>query len=158
MKTALKWLVIIFVALPILASFVYLYKKSQTKPVVWKTEQAEVADITKKTVATGSIVPRREVEVKPKVTGVLSELYVDPGKVVKLGDPLGKISIIPDAMQINQAESTVRTAQIAFDNAKRELERNEALAKQGIVADAELQQFRTSFALRQQELNTAGSN
>jgi HlyD family secretion protein len=89
---------------------------------------------------------------------VLSELYVEPGKVVKLGDPLGKIAIVPDAMQINQAESAVRTAQIAFDNAKRELTRNEALFKQGVVADAELQRFRTEFALRQQELSVAGSS
>jgi HlyD family secretion protein len=158
MKTALKSLVIVLVALPIVASFIYLYKKSQSKPVVWQTEQAEITDLVKKTVATGSIVPRREVEVKPKVTGVLKELYVEPGKLVKEGDPLGKIAIVPDAMQTNQAESTLRTAQIAFDNAKRELERNEALAKQGVVADAELQKFRTDFALRQQELATAGSN
>jgi len=158
MKTVLKGLVIVLVALPILAAFVYLYKKSQSKPVVWQTETAEVTDIIKKTVATGSIVPRREVEVKPKVTGVLKELYVEPGKLVKEGDPLGKIAIVPDAMQINNAESTVRTAQIAFDNAKRELERNEALAKQGVVADAELQKFRTDFALRQQEMTVAGSS
>jgi HlyD family secretion protein len=158
MKTALKWLLILVVALPILAAFVYLYKKSQSKPVVWQTEQAEVTDLTKKTVATGSIVPRREVEVKPKVTGVLSQLYVEPGKLVKLGDPLGKISIIPDAMLTNQAESAVRTAQIALDNARRELERNEALFKQGVVADAELQKFRTDYALRQQETSSAGSN
>jgi HlyD family secretion protein len=158
MKTALKWLVILVVALPILAAFVYLYKKSQSKPVVWQTEQAEVTDLTKKTVATGSIVPRREVEVKPKVTGVLSQLFVDPGKIVKLGDPLGKIAIVPDAMQINQAESAVRTAQIALENARRELERNEALFKQGVVADAELQKFRTDYALRQQDTNVAGSS
>ena len=139
-------------------AFVYLWKKSQTKPVVWQTEQAEVSDITKKTVATGSIVPRQEVEVKPKVPGVLSELYVDPGKIVKLGDPLGKISIIPDAMAMNQAESQVRTATIGFDNAKRELERNEALFKQGVVADAELQKFRTDFAMARQQLDVAGSN
>jgi HlyD family secretion protein len=139
-------------------AFVYLWKKSQTKPVVWQTEHAEVTDITKKTVATGSIVPRQEVEVKPKVTGVLSELYVDPGKIVKLGDPLGKISIIPDAMAMNQAESQQRTAQITFDNAKRELERNEALFKQGVVADAELQKFRTDFAMARQQLDVAGSN
>lgn len=158
MKTVLKGLLIVVVALPILASFVYLYKKSQSKPVVWQTELPEVTDITKKTVATGSIVPRREVEVKPKVPGVLKELYVEPGKQVKEGDPLGKIAIVPDAMQVNQAESGMRTAQIAFDNAKRELERNEALAKQGVVADAELQKFRTDFALRQQELTAAGSS
>jgi len=158
MKKVFTWFFALLLVAIIGGAFFYLYKKSQAKPVVFQTEAAEVADITKKTVATGSIVPRREVEVKPKVTGVLSELYVEPGKKVKQGDPLGKISIIPDAMQINQAESGVRTAQIAFDNAKRELERNEALFKQGVVADAELQRFRTEFALRKQELATAGSS
>lgn len=142
----------------VVAAFVYLYKKSQAKPVVFKTERAETADIVKKTVATGSIVPRREVEVKPKVTGVLSELYVAPGKKVKQGEPLGKISIVPDAMQINQAEAGLRTAQIAYDNAQRELRRNEELYKRGVIADAELQRFRTEFALREQELTTAGQS
>lgn len=147
----------LFVAV-VFAAFFYLYKKSKAKPVVFQTETAEVADIVKKTVATGSIVPRREVEVKPKVTGVLAELYVEPGARVKEGDPLGKISIIPDAVQINQAEAGVRTTQIAYDNAKRELARNEELFKRGVVADAELQRFRTEFALRKQELSTAQSN
>ena len=158
MKKIFSILLGLLVVVIIGGAFFYLYKKSQTQPVVYQTEQAEIADITKKTVATGSIVPRREVEVKPKVTGVLSNLYVEPGKIVKQGDPLGKISIIPDAMQINQAESTLRTAQIALENAKRELERNEALFKQGVVADAELQKFRTDFALRQQEVNVASSS
>jgi HlyD family secretion protein len=146
MKKILSYLLLVIVVAIVGGAFFYLYKKSQAKPVVFQTEGPEIADITKKTVATGSIVPRREVEVKPKVTGVLSELYVEPGKIVKEGDALGKISIIPDAMQTNQAEANVRTAQIAFDNAKRELERNEALFKQGVVADAELQRYRTEFA------------
>lgn len=158
MKRVLTWLLVLLLVLAIGGAFFYLYKKSQSKPVVFQTETSEVTDITKKTVATGSIVPRQSVEVKPKVTGVLSELYVDPGKIVKLGDPLGKISIIPDAMQINQASSNVSTAQIAYDNAKRELERNEELFKRGVVADAELQKYRTEFALRKQELSTAGSS
>jgi len=158
MKRILSWLFAAVLVFAIGGAFFYLYKQSQAKPVVFETELPEIADITKKTVATGSIVPRREVEVKPKVSGVLSELYVEPGKRVKLGDPLGKISIIPDAMQTNQADAGVRTAQIAYDNAQRELARNEALFKQGVVADAELQRFRTEFALRKQELATAGSN
>jgi len=158
MKKVFSILLGLIVVSVIGGAFVYLYKKSQTKPVLWQTEQAEITDITKKTVATGSIVPRQEVEVKPKVSGVLSELYVEPGKIVKLGEPLGKISIIPDANQINLTESQVRTAQIAFDNAKRELERNEALAKQGVVADAELQKFRMDYAMRQQDLTVAGSS
>ena len=158
MKKILSILLGLVTVVIIGGAFVYLYQKSKAKPVLWQTEQAEVTDLTKKTVATGSIVPRREVEVKPKVTGVLKELYVEPGKVVKLGDPLGKIAIIPDAMATNQAESAVRTAQIAYDNAKRELSRNEALFKQGVVADAELQRFRTEFALQTQEMSRANSN
>ncbi|HEY0193477.1 MAG TPA: efflux RND transporter periplasmic adaptor subunit [Kofleriaceae bacterium] len=158
MKKLISIVLGLVAVLAIGGAFFYLYKKSQSKPVVFTTESAELSDITKKTVATGSIVPRREVEVKPKVNGVISELYVEAGKIVKQGDPLGKISIIPDAGVINQAESQVRTAQISMENAKRELDRNEALFKQGVVADAELQKFRTDFALRQQDVNTASSS
>jgi len=158
MKKVITWILAGVLVLAIGGAFFILYKKSQAHETIYKTETAEKTDLVKKTVATGSIVPRQEVEVKPKVSGVLAELYVQPGAKVKQGDPLGKIAIVPDAMQINQAESAVRAAQIAFDNAKRELERNENLAKSGVVADAELQKFRTEYALRQQELQSAGSN
>jgi len=158
MKKVITWILAGVLVLAIGGAFFILYKKSQAHETIYKTETAEKTDLVKKTVATGSIVPRQEVEVKPKVSGVLAELYVQPGAKVKQGDPLGKIAIVPDAMQINQAESAVRAAQIAFDNAKRELERNENLAKSGVVADAELQRFRTEYALRQQELQSAGSN
>jgi HlyD family secretion protein len=158
MKRVISWFFgLLFVFLIVLAFFT-LWRKSQAKPVIFETEQAEVTDIIKKTVATGSIVPRKEVEVKPKVTGVLAELTAKPGDVVKQGDSLGKMRIVPDAMQINQAEAAVRAATIAFDGAKRELDRNEELSKKGVVADAELQKFRTEFALRKQELGAAGSN
>ncbi len=159
MKRIFTALVILLFVAAILGAFAYLVKKSKKVDTVYQTESAEVTDITKKTVATGSVVPRRVVDVKPKVTGVLTELkYENPGQAVKMGDPIGKITIIPDAQQMNTAESQVHTAQIALDNAKRELERNEALAKKGVVADAELQTYRTQYALRKQESDLAASS
>jgi HlyD family secretion protein len=159
MKRILGWFLAGLLVLVIGWAFFYLYKKSKSKPVVYQTELAEVTDITKKTVATGSIVPRQEVEVKPKVTGVLSELYIaDAGKIVKKGDPLGKIQIIPDAQQANSAEAQVRNAQIQLDNAKRELDREENLFKQGVVSEAEVFKFRTDYALAKEQLATASSN
>ncbi len=161
MKNALKYfLIVVFVviALAILASFVYLYKKSQSHAIEWKTETAEVTDIVKKTVATGNVTPRQSVDVKPKVTGVISALDVEPGKAVKKGDALGKIDIIPDAQNLNAADSSVRSAQITLDNAKRELDREEGLYKQGVVAEAEVFKFRTDYALAKQQLETAQSN
>lgn len=158
MKTILKWLLVVLVALPILASFFYLYRKSQAKPVVYETEMAEVTDIIKKTVATGNVTPRQSVDVKPKVTGVLSELYVQPGDAVKKDQALGKITIIPDAQAANQAEAQVRSAQISLDNAKRELAREENLYKQGVVAEQEIYKFRTDYALAKQQVDSATSN
>jgi HlyD family secretion protein len=158
MKRILTILVALFVILSIGGAFAYLVVTSSKKNVEFQTETAEITDIVKKTVATGSIVPREEVEVKPKVSGVLSELTAVAGNPVKKGDALGKISIIPDAMATNQADAAVRTAAIAFDNAKRELQRNEDLFAKGVIAEAEVQRFRTDFRLRQQELATAGSN
>jgi HlyD family secretion protein len=158
MKRILMGLLIVLASIPILGSFFYLYKKSQAKPVVYQTETAQTIDIRKKTVATGSVVPRQAVDIKPKITGVLAELYVEAGKVVKKGDALGKIQIIPDAQNVNSAESQLRSAQISLENAKRELEREENLYKQKVVAEAEVYKFRTDYALAKASVDTAGSN
>jgi HlyD family secretion protein len=157
MKRIIGWFFGLLFVFLIMLAFFTLWRKSQAKPVVFETESAEVTDLVKKTVATGSIVPRKEVEVKPKVTGVLAELTAKPGDIVKAGDPIGKIKIVPDAVQIDRAEAGVRAAQIAFDAAKVELDRNEKLYEKKVVSDAELQRFRTDFALRKQDLAAAGN-
>ncbi len=158
LKRILAWMFGLGLVLAIGGAFFYLYRKSQAKPIVWQTEQPEITDITKKTVATGNVTPRQSVDVKPKVTGVISALYVEPGKVVKKDEALGKIDIIPDAQNLNAADSQVRSAQITLDNAKRELDREEGLFKQGVVAEAEVYKFRTDYALAKQQLATAESN
>jgi HlyD family secretion protein len=153
-----RWIFLVLLVLVIGWAFFYLYKKSRAKPVEYQTETAEITDLTKKTVATGSIVPRHSVDVKPKVTGVLSEVLVEANKKVKQGDALAKVQIIPDAQALNAAESSVRSATIALDNAKRELDREEGLFKQGVVPEAELFKFRTDYAMARQQLDSAASN
>jgi HlyD family secretion protein len=158
MKKFFGYLFAIVLVLLIGGSFVFLYKKSQAKPVTYQTESPEITDITKKTVATGSIVPRQSVDVKPKVTGVLSELYVDAGVTVKKDQPIGKVQIITDAQALNGAQAQLTNAQITLDNAKRELDREEGLYKQGVVAEQELYKFRTDYALAKEQVQSATSN
>jgi len=157
-KRILMGIGLLVVAVVILGSFFYLYKKSQTKPVVYQTESPTIMDITKKTVATGSVTPRQSVDVKPKITGVMSQLFVDAGATVKKGDPLGTVQIIPDAQTVNAAEASVRSAQISEDNAKRELDREEGLFKNGVVSETELYKFRTDYALAKEQTQQATSN
>jgi HlyD family secretion protein len=149
-----RTLLILFGAV-ISLTFKFLYNKSQKPPRTYQTETATTKDIVKKTVATGAIVPREEVEIKPRVSGVLEEIWVEPNSKVKKGDRIAKIRIVPNAQNLNAAESSVRSAKIAADNAKRELDRNQALYTQGVIPEAELARFKTEYALRKADHESA---
>lgn len=154
-------LTILFASL-LLAAFagtlVFLYKKSQTPPVVYEVEKPFIADVIKKTVANGAIVPRHEVAIKPQVSGILRKIYVEPGQEIKQGDLIAEIKIIPDVVRLNEAESAVAAAKIAAKNANKELERHRQLYKQAILSEFELRQYELERDLRVQELKGAQSN
>lgn len=136
----------------------FLYKKSQDTPVVYQTERPFTADLVKKTVATGELVPRREVEIKPRVSGVIKSLAVEPGDKIETGDLIAEIQIIPDVLSLNRAESAVKAAQIGFENARRERDRYEKLFEQNIVPEAEYRRYVLDFELKRQELDSARSD
>ena len=156
MKRILPLLIVLACIGGAAATMWFLWSKSKKKPVPVRTEHAEITDIVQKTVATGAIVPREEVEIKPRVSGVLQELFVEAGAQVKAGDRIARIQIVPDAASLQRAESGVQAAKIAHDNARRELERAQGLYSQGVIAEAELARYKTDLALRQQELASAG--
>jgi HlyD family secretion protein len=101
----------------------YFYKKSKKDPIVYELTKPEILNIIKKTVATGSIKPRLEVNIKPQVSGVVEVIYVEPGMMVKKGERIAKIKLVPSQININSAQSSVELARIRFKEAKRELER-----------------------------------
>jgi len=152
----------IVLGLAIVAAFawtlLFLYKKSQSKPVVYETDSPAITDIVDKTVATGAIVPREEVEIKPRVSGVIKQLAVEPGNPVDKGDLIAEIEIIPDSVTLNRAEASLKQAKISFDNAKQELERRKKLFEQKVISDVELAQFRLDYQLKKQDLDAAQSN
>lgn len=146
----------------IVAAFVltlgFLYMKSQEKDVTFETETPFVADIVKKTVATGAIVPRQEVEIKPRVSGVIVELHVEAGEIVKSGDLIAKIQIIPNVVNLNRAEAAVKAARISFQNAERELIRHKDLYEKQVISQAEYQRAQVEYDLKKQELSAAKDN
>lgn len=152
----------LLLALGIVGAFaltlLFLYQKSQAKPVKFETTKPVLMDIVKKTVAPGALVPRREVAIKPRVSGVLEKLYVVAGQTVTSRQLLAKIQIIPNIVALNNAESAIRSAQISFDNAQGQLQRYQQLFEQKLINETEFNQFRVGFDLKRQELETAQSN
>ena len=72
----------------------FLYSKSEDKPLVFKTSTPFKTTIIKKTVATGSVVPRKEIDIKPQVSGIVDKIFVEAGNTVKKGDKKQRFSLL----------------------------------------------------------------
>jgi HlyD family secretion protein len=151
MKRILKYVLLLGLAALFIWTMYFLYQKSASPPDVYAVERMKRHDVVKKTVANGKIVPRREILIKPVVSGIIAELYVEPGQLVKKDQQLAKIQIVPDMLSLSQAENRVRTAEIALRNAKLNYDRNKPLADKGVIAAAEMQTF--EIALHNAELD-----
>ncbi|MCG3167006.1 MAG: Multidrug resistance protein MdtA [Bacteroidia bacterium] len=158
MKIAIR----IFVLLIILGIFggtlYYLYSKNEEKPVVYETSKAFVTNIVMKTVATGSVVPRREVDVKSRVSGIIDELFVEAGDKVKKGDILARVKIIPDMVSLNNAESRLSRAKIALDDAQVAHNRQKKLFEEKVIAESEYLPFKLALNNANEEVNAAENN
>ncbi len=136
----------------------FLAWKSFEPPVVHETEAPFVTNIVLKTVATGAIVPRNEVAIKSRVSGVVSQLAVEPGQLVSRGDRIASIQIIPDMVTLNNAQSQVQSTKISLDDSQAELDRAESLVRQRVISTSEVESARVAFSLRSQEHQAALSN
>lgn len=136
----------------------YIYQKSQEKPLVYKTESPYMSDIIQKTVATGSVEPRKEIDIKPVVSGIIQELNVVAGQRVEAGDILARIKIIPNMVSLNNAENRLERAKIENENAQVEYERNKKLYDEGVISFAAFQPFQTARKNARAELEGAQDN
>jgi HlyD family secretion protein len=136
----------------------FLYRKSQEKPVVYQTSTARRADIVLKAVATGSVLPRKEVAIKPLVSGIVDELYVEAGQQIEEGAQVAKIRVIPDMSRLSDAESRLNKARISLTDAEREHARQKSLFGEGTVARAELDAAEIALQQAREDVEAARNN
>lgn len=158
MKKFFTIIIVIAIFLSFIGTAVFLYKKSQEKPVVFETDKAFVTDIIKKTIATGKIIPRRDVEIKSQVSGVVEERYVEGGEKINKGDLIAKIRIIPNIERLNAAESRLETAKLNFSNTELDLNRQKKLYDENLIAEFEYRKYVHSFNLGKESLTSAENN
>ncbi len=123
----------------------YLYSKNQEDPVVYNTEKPTKKTIVKKTVATGSILPLEEVIIKPNISGIIEEIYVEGGDLVKANDLIAKIKVVPNLAALNQAQNAIETAEISLKDEKRRYERQKSLFDKGVISKEEIERAQVSY-------------
>ncbi|WP_028888550.1 efflux RND transporter periplasmic adaptor subunit [Tenacibaculum ovolyticum] len=122
-------------------ALIWFAKKNKKNIVEYETEKPFRTTIVKKTVATGKVVPLEEVEIKPQIAGIVDKILVEEGAIVKAGDLLATVRVVPNVASLNRANGSVKNARLSFNNAKVQFDRNKKLFDKGVIS---LQAFENS--------------
>jgi len=158
MKKFFKIFGILLLLVLFFGTFYFLYSKQKKKPEIYATIAPKIESISKKTVATGSVVPRKEIEIKPQVSGIIDEIYLEAGQMVSRGDIIAKVKIIPDMVQLNSAESRLSRAKLSYEDAKIDYERQQKLFDERVIPYEEFQKSRLTYNQAKEELASAQNN
>ncbi|MDE6764959.1 MAG: efflux RND transporter periplasmic adaptor subunit [Duncaniella sp.] len=155
MKKFAKIMLWVIIAVIFIGTFVYLYLNSRPKETTYEIVSPTLGNIERTTVLTGKIEPRDEIEIKPQVSGIISEINVEAGDMVKEGDVVARIKIVPNETSLSQAVARIKSAQIALEDAKAKHERNTMLYDKKVISREEQETSATTLAQAKAELAAA---
>jgi len=158
MKKSVTIFILLFIVITFTGAMYYLYSKNAEDPIVYKTEKPTKQTIIKKTVATGSIIPLEEVLIKPNISGVIEEIYVEGGDILKANDLIAKIRVIPNLSALNNSKNAIQTAKIALDDEKRKFDRQKSLFEKNVISKQDLENAEVTFHQAQQTYRAANQN
>ena len=139
--------IILGIVLLILLVFVLKYfKDSNAKEVVdYKTEMPFYSTLDTKTVATGKLNPEEEIELKPQISGIVDQIFVEEGDLVRKGDLIAKIRVVPNEQALGSAKSRINTARLSFENAQTLFNRNKTLFEKGVISKQDFENSELSL-------------
>lgn len=158
MKKYFKYILMALVAVIFIGTFVFLYIKSQPQPEVYDEFTLQRMDIRKTTVVTGKIEPRNEVNVKPQISGIITEILKEAGETVQEGEVIAKVKVIPDMGSLSAAQSRLRLAEINRKQAQTDYDREKTLFDKGLVAADEYDKIAQALRQAREEVDAAQDN
>jgi HlyD family secretion protein len=129
-------------------------KKPPESPV--KTGKAEVADVQVKVTEVGTVEPEVKVDVKSAISGKVIEIIHRDGDVVRRGTVLARVE--PDlaqAQSLADTKNSVASAEIRFQEAKKNWEADNKLFLQGLLAPKQARDAETEFLEARQDYDKA---
>lgn len=154
-KKAIYIFLALLLAFGLFSGIGYLIQSNSAKSEVFLTKKPVVENMEDKVMATGKIVPREEIEIKPNMSGIIDKILVDEGDQVTAGQLVATIRIVPNVQNVNAAQQEINNAQLQISNASMNLETQQKqfsmqqnLYNQGVIS-------RQEFLTAQQQLQSA---
>lgn len=155
MKKVIKIVLWIIVGVIVLGTFYFLYRNSQPKEESFATVTPQVTDIKRTTVLNGKIEPRDEIQVKPQISGIITQIDVEAGDFVHEGDVIAHIKVIPEASQLSSAQSRIDAAQVECDDALVKFNRSKELLDKKVISREEYENAEKTLTKARQDLEYA---
>lgn len=156
MNRFLKIFIIIVVVAIFAATFIFLYRNSMKKDDRYELVEPRAGiDISRSTILTGKIEPRDLIDIKPQISGIISEVLVTPGDMVAEGEIIARIKVIPEASQLSSAQNRVEQARIQLEDARVKSEREDLLYSKKLVSKEECENATVALRKAELELNAA---
>jgi len=146
---------IIVLILGLLFAIAYFVRTNSTSAIQYDTTTAFTSSIQKTSVVTGTVIPEDEVEIKPQLNGIISEIMVEEGDMVNNGDLIAIIKVVPDERSVYGAQSQVNSAELNVKNAERQMQRAEELFSKQIISQQEFEDAELRFNTAKENLQAA---
>lgn len=155
MKKGIKiFLVIVFIA-AVVGSLFYMFKTSSKENEVFETAELSIRDISTKAVATGTVKPREVIEIKPNISGVITQIHVKEGETVENGALIATLKVIPNVGSLNAAQQQINSAKITLNNEQIQFNRTKSLYDQGVLPKKDYDAALATYQMAQQNLKAA---
>ncbi|VFQ42775.1 rnd efflux pump membrane fusion protein [Desulfoluna butyratoxydans] len=158
MKKIMTCLAVLSVAALFIGTFVFLYGKSHGPVETFGTVSPSYGDISNRILITGHIEPRKEINIKSRVAGIIQNLEKEAGMSVKKGEIIATIQIVPEMIQLSAARSRVEVARINLANCRDTLRRNRELFQSASISESKMDEHELAADLAQAELKAAREN
>lgn len=155
MKKAVRYSIIAIVALGALWAAAFFVKSNSKASVTYDTLSPFYGNIEVKTVATGSVVPEDEVEIKPQIQGIIDYIAKYEGDFVNQGDLIAVIKVVPNEQALIAAMGRVKNGELRLNNAQLEFNRNEELFQRRVISNQEYNNLKLTYEQAAQELRNA---
>lgn len=112
-------------------------------------------DVELNTAYPATIKGMQDIEIRPKVSGYLTQLLVDEGATVRKGQPLFKIDDVQYRAAVNQAIASVNVVKANINTQKLTVENKKMLHSKQIISDYDLQTAINQLASLEAQLQQA---
>jgi len=88
---------------------------------------------------------QQNIEIRPRVEGYIDKIFVDEGAVVKVGQPLFKISAPEYEQEVRTASASIKSAQASVSAAKLAVNKVKPLVEKGIISKYDLESAQYTY-------------